>query len=78
MTKDNEYRSIGIIIMKTVKSVDDILILSKCKSGSHSTEWHLMMLRILKMKPVYELLTNDSPLSLLLVLEDLVDPVPEL
>jgi len=65
MTKDNEYRSIGIIIMKTVKSVDDILIISKCKSGSHSTEWHLMMLRILKMKPVYELLTNDSrsPLS---------------
>jgi len=38
----------------------------------------LMMLRILKRKPVHELLTNDSPRSLLLVLEDLVDPVPEL
>ena len=38
----------------------------------------LMMLRILKRKPVHELLKNDSPRSLLLVLEDLVDPVPEL
>ena len=37
-----------------------------------------MMLRILKRKPVYELLTNDSLSSQLLVLEDLVDPVPEL
>jgi len=66
------------MIMMTVKSVDDILILSKRKSGSQSTEWRLMILRILKRKPVYELLTNDSLPSQVLVLEDLVDPVPEL